>query len=121
MLIQHKEGRVLLTGDLEHEGEQRLLKENLGRIDVFQAGHHGSKTSNHAALLKKIRPRDVVFSVGRNNRFGLPHKDVVHRVRKTGARMWRTDRDGRVWLKFAKPSSIQATHQSSLALRPSDP
>ena len=121
VLIQHKGGRVLLTGDLERDGEKRLLEHNLGRIDVFQAGHHGSKTSNHMELLSMIRPRDVIFSVGHENRFGLPHKDVVRRVRRMGARIWRTDRDGRVWLNFSGRPSIQATHQARLALKQNDP
>ncbi|MCG0041061.1 DNA internalization-related competence protein ComEC/Rec2, partial [Escherichia coli] len=38
--------RWLFTGDLEKEGEQRILKDfpNL-KADVLKVGHHGSKTS----------------------------------------------------------------------------
>ena len=35
--------RVLLTGDVEKEGEEELLLEELERADILKAAHHGSK------------------------------------------------------------------------------
>lgn len=35
--------RVLLTGDVEKEGEEELLSEELERADILKAAHHGSK------------------------------------------------------------------------------
>lgn len=34
---------MLLTGDVEKEGEEELLSEELERADILKAAHHGSK------------------------------------------------------------------------------
>lgn len=50
----------LLTGDLEHEGEESLIEENdLPQCLLFKGGHHGSPTSNTPELLKIIKPQIV--------------------------------------------------------------
>lgn len=51
---------ALFTGDLEADGEARLATLNtLPQVDLYKAGHHGSKTSSTDALLSVIRPRTV--------------------------------------------------------------
>ncbi len=60
LLSQGDSEHYLFTGDLEEEGEQSLLASNdLPKVRLFKAGHHGSKTSNSAALMAVIQP-DVV-------------------------------------------------------------
>jgi competence protein ComEC len=68
------------------------------RIVVLKAPHHGSATSSTPALLSALRPAAVVFSAGRNNRFGHPHPAVVTRYRDLGAAMFSTAEDGAVIL-----------------------
>ncbi len=49
--------KFLFTGDLEKEGEEKLIQYNdLGEVDVYKAGHHGSKTSSSKELLAVIKP-----------------------------------------------------------------
>ena len=51
----------LFTGDLEQEGEEKLLERNtLPEVDLFKAGHHGSKTSSSSDFLAVIKPKTVV-------------------------------------------------------------
>ena len=51
----------LFTGDLEEEGEEKLLERNtLPEVDLFKAGHHGSKTSSSSDFLAVIKPKTVV-------------------------------------------------------------
>ncbi len=69
--------KYLFTGDLENAGEKALVDNNqavLGKVDVFKAGHHGSKTSNTIDLLNVIDPEIVVFccAMGRNQYHALP-------------------------------------------------
>ena len=60
----------MLTGDLEKEGEKKLaeyydsssLEKTLPHVDLFKAGHHGSKTSSNDVLLNKIQPKMCVVS-----------------------------------------------------------
>lgn len=55
--------KFLLTGDLEEEGEELLVKNNsLSKVDVFKAAHHGSYTGSTDALLSVIDPDIVVVT-----------------------------------------------------------
>lgn len=74
-------GSVLLTGDIEAEGERRL-RERWGdalRSDVLVVPHHGSKTSSTAAFLDGVSPRLALIPAGYLNRFGFPHPAVTAR------------------------------------------
>ena len=58
-----KDKHYLFTGDLEKEGEESLISpemnNNLPKVDVYKAGHHGSKTSSSEEFLKVIQPKAV--------------------------------------------------------------
>ena len=59
-LLTHGENNYLFTGDLELEGEEKLVEMNeLPTVKVFKAGHHGSKTSSNEVLLEVIKPQIV--------------------------------------------------------------
>ena len=59
-LITQGENNYLFTGDLELEGEEKLVEMNeLPQVKVYKAGHHGSKTSSNDVLLKVIKPQIV--------------------------------------------------------------
>jgi competence protein ComEC len=58
--LEQGDRRFLFTGDLEAEGEAYLIKLNdLSSVDVYKAGHHGSKTSSTEAFLQVITPKIV--------------------------------------------------------------
>lgn len=53
----------LFTGDLEKEGELSLIENNnLRQVELYKAGHHGSKTSSCPELLAIIQPKTVVVT-----------------------------------------------------------
>ena len=59
-MINQGDRHFLFTGDLERKGEEKLVEMNdLPEVDVYKAGHHGSKTSSHNVLLEKIQPKTV--------------------------------------------------------------
>ena len=92
---------ILLAGDLEREGEERLLEtapERL-RADVLKVGHHGSKTSTSDAFLRAVAPRFAAISCGVRNRFGHPAPSVLATLDAHGVRIARTDTGGewRYW------------------------
>lgn len=72
--------RFLFLGDLSTTGEYKLIAHypNLP-IDILKVGHHGSNTSTSDGLLKHIKPRIALISVGKNN-YGHPHYDVIKRL-----------------------------------------
>ena len=60
VMINQGDKHFLFTGDLEQKGEEKLVQMNkLPKVEVYKAGHHGSKTSSHEVLLEKIQPNIV--------------------------------------------------------------
>lgn len=89
----------LLTGDAEEDGEADLLNRygvSALKCDVFQAGHHGSRTSNSLALLQTASPQFVVVSSGAGNSYGHPHEEALANFAKVGATVLRTDERGTI-------------------------
>lgn len=90
---------VLLTGDMSEETEEILLEQqDIPRVDVLLAGHHGSKHSTSEQLLTETAPEYVIISVG-DNRYGHPTEEVLQRIEKQGAILYRTDQDGNVTIR----------------------
>lgn len=88
---------VLITGDMEAEGELYLLETvDLPDIEVLVAGHHGSDTSNTRELLEAVRPDLALISVGLNNKYGHPGWDALVRLDEIGAEIYRTDLYGTI-------------------------
>ena len=59
-LFTYGDYNYLFTGDLEEDGEEELVKRNqLPKVNLYKAGHHGSKTSSSEALLSVIQPEIV--------------------------------------------------------------
>nr|WP_106784839.1 DNA internalization-related competence protein ComEC/Rec2 [Lysinibacillus timonensis] len=78
--------QALLTGDLEEEGEFMIMKlyPQIEKIDLLKAGHHGSNTSSSEQFVQKMFPNLTIFSTGKNNRYGHPHKEVMERFHSLG-------------------------------------
>jgi competence protein ComEC len=95
--------RLLFPGDLERAGEQRLLvaRERALRAELLKLGHHGSRTSSSSAFLAAVAPELAVVSAPRHGRFGMPHAEVLARLRAADV-PWRwTGRDGAVVVGLA--------------------
>lgn len=92
---------MLLTGDMEKETEQKLvwrqiLRQAQDEVDVLKVSHHGSESATSEELLKLIKPKIAVISVGKNNKFGHPREEVLKRLKNVGAEILRTDIKGEI-------------------------
>ncbi len=92
--IRHGEVTFLLTGDIESAAEEQL--DFGGPVTVLKAPHHGSRTSSTPDFVDRVRPKHVVFCVGRRSRFRFPNEEVVDRYLAVGARCHRTDFGGAI-------------------------
>ncbi len=95
--VRYGDVEVLLTGDAGGEFErdyQRL--DPPAALRVLKVGHHGSRSSSTPAFIDAFRPQVAMVSVGRGNLFGHPAPDVLARLRRAGAEVFRTDRDGAI-------------------------
>ncbi|MFS0595943.1 DNA internalization-related competence protein ComEC/Rec2 [Peribacillus frigoritolerans] len=95
----------LLTGDMGEEGERELLRTFPQlQADILKVGHHGSKTSSSAPFLEQLQPKAALISVGKDNRYGHPHGDVIGNLEGNGIKVFRTDEDGSIIYKYYKSS-----------------
>lgn len=95
---------MLLTGDVQNEGEAALQREILSRdiknITVLKAAHHGSRNSTPSELLEQLAPSLTVISSGRNNRYGHPHAELLERLEESGTFIVQTAQSGAVKVTF---------------------
>ena len=91
--------KFLFMGDAGVEVEKDLIKKyNLQDIDVLKVGHHGSKTSSSKEFINQINPKYSIISVGKNNRYAHPNKEVLSVLEKS--KIYRTDQDGSIMFKI---------------------
>jgi competence protein ComEC len=108
--IRYGDFAALLTGDAPAAVEEEILPRVLSPgVRVIKVGHHGSRSSTSPELLERISPDLAVISVGRRNRYGHPHDEVLRRLESEGVRILRTDRNGIV--------SIRAREDGGLSVR----
>ena len=93
--------KFMFMGDAGVDKEKDILdKYNISDIDVLKVGHHGSKTSSSKEFINKINPKYGVISVGKNNRYGHPNKEVLNNL--YNSKIYRTDQDGSIMFKIKK-------------------
>lgn len=103
LYMQQKSFRALLTGDLEENGEQQLIKlydRQLANMTLLKAGHHGSKTSSIEPFVELLKPELTIFSAGRNNRYRHPHDVVVERFTSRGLPTLTTGTNGTIEVRI---------------------
>ena len=91
--------KFMFMGDAGVVKEIDILdKYNISNIDVLKVGHHGSKTSSSKTFIDEINPKYGVISVGKNNRYGHPNKEVLNNL--SDSKIYRTDQDGSIMFKI---------------------
>lgn len=85
---------VLLTADAESDVTSRLP---LGPVEVLKVAHHGSEDPGLPDLLRALRPRIAVISVGAHNDYDHPRPETVAALAAVpGLETLRTDENGRI-------------------------
>ncbi|MBR2833984.1 MAG: hypothetical protein IKE75_06170 [Bacilli bacterium] len=90
--------KFMFMGDAGVTTEKEIMdKYNLSDIDVLKVGHHGSKKSSSIEFINETNPKYSVISVGKNNRYGHPNKEVLDNLKSS--EIYRTDEDGSIMFK----------------------
>ncbi len=109
---QQKEEMVslLLTGDVEGEGEELLLQElknhNISNVTILKVAHHGSRNSTQEALLKVAKPIISIISCGKNNSYGHPHEETLERLKTVGSEVMITAEYGAISIQIGQDVKI---------------
>ncbi len=92
--IRENDG-LLLTGDLEASGVEKLLKSGIpGAVSLLKLPHHGSRFSSIDQLCEHVKPQICLVSSGYQNRYHLPAQSVVDDLVERQIPLYRTDLAG---------------------------
>lgn len=96
--------KILLTGDVEDEGERALTtylqKLRVSDLDVLKVAHHGSRYSTSEAFLQAAAPQLALISAGRDNSYGHPHGETLQRLEKAGCITVQTPESGAITVRY---------------------
>lgn len=103
-MVNFRGCRVLITGDLDAEGERSMVAHYRGtdrlRADILKIGHHGSAGSTSDELLRAVRPQFAVIQVGNNN-YGHPDTKIIEKCQEKCIMVLRNDTHGAVGFSFS--------------------
>ena len=99
LFITDGQHSLLLTGDADIRTERRFAS-GLGKIEVLQVGHHGSKTSTGSRLVSQIQPKIALISSGRWNPWRFPHPDVMNRLENAQSAVYNSAVFGQISVRF---------------------
>ena len=83
-ILRYGDFSMVFTGDMPKEAEEAMLsaikKEGQSpSVDIVKLAHHGSKTSSSPIFLSETKGKFALFSYGKNNRYGHPHKSTLEK------------------------------------------
>ena len=100
--------KFLYMGDASITTEDNLLENyNLNNISILKVGHHGSNTSSSKDFISQINPSISLISVGENNIYHHPNKEVINNLSKS--RIYRTDINKMVKLTINSKGILKVT------------
>ena len=94
--VRYGHTAALLEGDADAFVESQVLRRYHPDAGLLKVAHHGSATSSIQPMLDAVNPHFAVISAGFRNPFGLPRTDVLDRLSRSGARVYRTDLSGAI-------------------------
>lgn len=97
LMMTYGDNKFLFTGDQESDAEKDVISMGYDlNADVLKVGHHGSNTSSCQEFIDAVRPSIAVIEVGEGNKYGLPKDDIIMRIARSGATVYRTDKSGNI-------------------------
>ncbi len=104
LLLTFDDQTLLLTGDLEHEGLEMVIRQPIKPIDILVAPHHGSSVSNTERFAAWCQPTLVISSET------FPRGPKPDPYTPIGATFWRTWIHGGVTVEINNFGTIAKTH-----------
>ena len=85
MMLDSPDGRILLTGDMEHTEEAALLASGADlRCDVLKVANHGDSDATSAALIAACAPVAALISTDSTEKPGTPDPGIVRNLQSIG-------------------------------------
>ena len=116
IMLDYKNFRCLLTGDINNAVEAELLKRkiNLG-AEVLKVAHHGASDATTKDFIERVRPKFAIITVDNNNERGYPAKSVLDLLEAENIKTYRTDKNGSVLIKVNNKDDYTVLSQTGLS------
>ncbi|MGH7199773.1 MAG: ComEC/Rec2 family competence protein, partial [Planctomycetaceae bacterium] len=101
--IEYAGRRILLTGDVERDGLDRLLSLPERPVDVLMSPHHGSRAANPPQLAAWSDPKIVVVSSGTERPTAF-----LREIYGEDVAIWCTAESGAVAIEIAADGTVRA-------------
>ena len=99
-LVTWQGAKILITGDIEPEVQERLMRDfDLSGVSILKVPHHGSRYQS-AEFFNEVSPEIALISVGAGNSYGHPNRDLLEKLKSSGTRVFRTDHEGPISLAW---------------------
>jgi competence protein ComEC len=106
--------KMLFTADVEQEALSRMSRNDRSeQVNLVKVPHHGAGSSLQREWLERVNPRNAVISVGRYNSYGHPAQNVLEAYVNRGTAIYRTDRDGGIWVTGKRSHPVLQIHRTA--------
>lgn len=111
MIFSGNEYDLLLLGDLGEAGQQRIKSTATGILSssekplILKVSHHGSNDQS-AVLHESLRPELSIISVGKQNGYGHPGRQLLDLLESSGSQVLRTDLQGSLAISVSSGAII---------------
>ena len=112
LLVTYGKTRFLFTGDIEYDGQKRLVDkyanggDTVFKVDVIKIPHHGSwgpglfnNNNDLNMLMRTFKPDYAIISAGKDNIYGHPHSETLELLEQADVTVYRTDLNGDIIVK----------------------
>lgn len=112
---------ILFAADIEAGGLRQLPESGHRPVTILKVPHHGARSSLDQDWIRQLHPKYAIISVGATNPYGHPAPAVIKTYEEQATTVYRTDRDGAVWVQGQVSSSdLKVTSMRELMIQPTD-
>ena len=112
---------ILFAADIEAGRLRKLPESGHQPVTVLKVPHHGARSSLDQDWIRQLHPQYAVISVGATNPYGHPASAVIKTYEDQATTIYRTDRDGAIWVQGQLSSSnLTVTSMREIVIQPVD-
>ncbi len=94
--------KFIFPSDLNHDELEYVSRSIDGKYEILKFPHHGSRRALNKKFLTSTSPEITVITVGKENPWGFPHKEVIQSLKKINTIILRNDKHGTINIIYKK-------------------
>mgnify|MGYP001216827067 CR=1 FL=1 len=112
VMVEYRNFRCLLAGDLNGFGEKELLGLGIDlTADILKVAHHAADDASSSEFIKAVSPEISIISVNQANIRGYPSKKVSERLKESGSKVYYTYKSGNILISLDEKGKIQVKEE----------